>query len=328
MSKTILVVGGAGYIGSHVTRKLKEKGYRPVVFDNLSTGHRQSIVDEDFYQGDVRNADDLNRVFEEYPIDAVMHFCAKSLVGESMEKPEIYFDNNVTGGLTLLRSMLKHGVKNIIFSSTAATFGQPEEIPISETTPQHPTNPYGESKLIFEQMLKWFDECHGIKSVSLRYFNAAGADDSGEIGEDHTPETHLIPIIYQVLNGTREKIQIYGDDYPTHDGTCVRDYIHIYDLAQAHILALNMLMEEHRTAHYNLGSGTGYSVREIIDAVQTLTGKAVTHDVTGRRPGDPATLIASSERIKRELGWNPEYTLEDIIRTAGRWHMDHPRGYQ
>jgi UDP-glucose 4-epimerase len=327
MSKHILVVGGAGYIGSHVVRQLKQAGYLPIIFDNLSTGHKASIKDDIFVWGDVRNAHDLDRVFQNYPIEGVMHFCAKSLVGESMEKPEIYFENNVEGGHQLLKSMVAHNVKSIIFSSTAATFGQPEESPITESTPQRPTNPYGESKLIFEKMLQWYDVAHGVKSVALRYFNAAGADELGDIGEDHTPETHLLPIVFQVLNGQRDALTIYGDDYPTPDGTCIRDYIHIKDLGQAHILGLKYVFDERKSNAFNLGNGAGFSVKEIVTQTEKLTGKSVKTVIGARRPGDPAMLIASSEKIKRELGWTPQYSLPKIIETASKWHFSHPKGY-
>lgn len=327
MSKHILVVGGAGYIGSHVVRQLKQEGYLPIIFDNLSTGHRESIKDDIFILGDVRNSDDLDSAFKKYPIEGVMHFCAKSLVGESMEHPEIYFENNVEGGHKLLKAMVTNNVKSIIFSSTAATFGQPDESPITENTPQVPTNPYGESKLIFEKMLKWYDVAHGLKSVTLRYFNAAGADDAGDIGEDHTPETHLLPIIFQVLNGQRDALTIYGDDYATPDGTCVRDYIHIKDLGQAHILGLAHVLEERKSDSFNLGNGQGFSVKEIVTQAEAVTGRPIKTVMGSRRQGDPDMLIASSEKIIKELGWTPKYKLDAIIETAAKWHFSHPKGY-
>ncbi|OGI09511.1 MAG: UDP-glucose 4-epimerase GalE [Candidatus Margulisbacteria bacterium GWF2_35_9] len=327
MTKYILVAGGAGYIGSHAVRKLKLEGYTPVVFDNLSTGHIQSVEEEIFFEGDVRNESDLDLVFSSYKIDAVMHFCANSLVGESMEKPELYFDNNVMGGLQLLKSMLKHNVKYIIFSSTCATYGEPEIVPITEKEKQLPTNPYGESKLMFEKMLKWFDICHGFKSVCLRYFNASGADDEGVIGEDHNPESHLIPIVFQVANGQRDYISVFGADYPTPDGTCVRDYIHVYDLAKAHILALKYLFAGNDSDAFNLGSGDGYSVHEIIANVEKQVGHPIGKKMTDRRAGDPAVLIGSSEKIREKLGWEPSYNLENIIKTANKWHSTNPDGY-
>jgi len=327
MTKNILVAGGAGYIGSHVVRKLSEAGYTPIVFDNLSTGHFESVKDNLFFEGDVRRAADLDLVFNNHKIDAVMHFCANSLVGESMEKPELYFDNNVIGGLQLLKSMLKHNVKTIIFSSTCATYGEPEIVPITEQEKQEPTNPYGESKLMFEKMLKWFDHAHGIKSVCFRYFNAAGADDDGAIGEDHSPESHLIPIVFEVANGQRDFISVFGDDYPTPDGTCVRDYIHVYDLAQAHILGLEYLFNGNESDAFNLGSGDGYSVNEIIANVEKEVGHEIGKKMTDRRSGDPAVLIGSSKKIKDKLGWEPQYTLSGIIKTAKKWHSTNPDGY-
>ncbi|MDD5456871.1 MAG: UDP-glucose 4-epimerase GalE [Candidatus Margulisbacteria bacterium] len=327
MTKTILVAGGAGYIGSHIVRKLKIAGYHPVIFDNLSTGHKQSVKGEEFFWGDIRNPLDLDRVFTNYKIDAVMHFCARSLVGESMQKPEIYFENNIVGGFGLLQAMLKHQVKFIIFSSTAATYGEPESVPIDENAKQLPTNPYGESKLIFEKILHWYDKIHDIKHVNLRYFNAAGADDNGEIGEDHTPETHLIPNIFRVLNKQLDHLQVFGNDYSTADGTCVRDYIHIYDLAQAHILALKHILDGKGSDSFNLGCGKGYSINEIIKMVEKVTQKKVNYKMADRRPGDPAVLVASSEKIKKVLGWKEKYQLRDIIETAMQWHLNHPKGY-
>lgn len=326
--KRILVLGGAGYIGSHVVRKLKLGRFRPVIFDNLSTGHRESVAGEELIEGDVRNYGDLDRLFGEGEIDAVMHFSAMSLVAESMRRPGDYFDNNVAGGLNLLRAMKKHGVKKIIFSSTAATYGQPENIPITESDTQDPVNPYGESKLMFEKMLKWYDRVHDIRSVVLRYFNAAGADDGGEIGEDHDPETHLIPVIFEVINGKRECLEIYGDDYSTPDGTCIRDYIHVYDLAEAHILALDHLFEGGESAVYNMGCGRGYSVKEVVEMAESVTGKPVRRRTAPRRVGDPAVLVASSERINRDMGWAPAYDLRGIIETAWKWHGSHPMGYR
>lgn len=325
----ILVCGGAGYIGSHVVRKLEGAGFYPIVLDNLSTGHRQSLKDSTkFYLGDVRNEKDLDKIFSENNISAVMHFCAKIEVGESMKDPALYFDNNLVGGLNLLKVMNKNGINKLVFSSTAAVYGQPEEIPIHENIKKQPTNVYGETKLIFEQILHWYDVVHSFRYVALRYFNASGADDSGLIGEDHYPESHLIPIIFQVLNGQREFLSVFGNDYNTPDGTCVRDYIHVNDLASAHILALKYLINGGESNYFNLGNGEGYSVQEIIDEIERVVGKEVIKKNVDRRPGDPDYLIANSSKIKGQLGWKPEYNLTRIIETAYKWHKEHPNGYE
>lgn len=327
--QNILVCGGAGYIGSHVVKKLQEAGFNPIVFDNLTTGHRESLSDNiQFYQGDVRSEADLSKVFTENNISAVMHFCAKSLVGESMEKPALYFDNNVVGGLNLLKVMHDFGIDKLVFSSTAAVYGQPDEIPINETTTKLPTNVYGETKLMFEKVCSWYDSIYGLRYVALRYFNAAGADDDGLIGEDHNSESHLLPIVFQVVNGQREFLSVFGDDYNTPDGTCVRDYIHVYDLASAHILALKHLLNGGSSDVFNLGSGLGYSVKEIVDSVEKITGRGIDQRIVKRREGDPDTLIASSQKIIKELGWKQQYTLEMIIETAYKWHKNHPNGYE
>ncbi|QIB27574.1 UDP-glucose 4-epimerase GalE [Caloranaerobacter azorensis] len=324
----ILVTGGAGYIGSHVVRELIGTKNNVVVFDNLQKGHRDAIKGVTFVEGDLNNKELLDKTMKKYDIDSVIHLAADSLVGESMENPSKYYTNNVCSGLNLLNSMVENNVKYIVFSSTAAVYGEPKSIPITEDNETKPTNVYGETKLMFESILKRYDEAYGIKYMSLRYFNAAGAHISGEIGEDHNPETHLIPIIMQVALGQREKIFIFGDDYDTKDGTCIRDYIHVTDLANAHILALEALESENKSNIYNLGNGEGFSVREVIDMVEKVTGKSINREVSGRRPGDPAVLIASSEKIIKELGWKPRFdSLEKIIETAWKWHSNNPKGY-
>lgn len=317
----ILVVGGAGYIGSHVVKKLVET--KPiVVLDNLSTGHRH-LVDKRavFVHGDLGDRTTLVRIFEKYPIDAVMHFAANSLVGESVAEPMKYYKNNVAATLTLLETMMEYDVKHFIFSSTAAVYGIPNVDLITEDCPTNPINPYGRSKLMIEHMLSDFASAYDLRYVVLRYFNAAGAHESGDIGEDHHPETHLIPLILQHLLGMRDKISVFGTDYDTPDGTCIRDYIHVTDLAEAHIIALHALLSnEKKTATYNLGNGLGYSVKEVIDMCERVTGKQATIEYTERRPGDPARLVASSEKIARELGWQATRSLEDIIASAWLWH--------
>jgi UDP-glucose 4-epimerase len=324
----ILVTGGAGYIGSHCVAALVERGAEVVVVDNLSKGHRQALKGGKLYVGDVGDRAFLEHVFQSESIDAVIHFAAFSLVGESMQIPEVYFRNNVTAGLSLIETMIAHKVPYLVFSSTAATFGEPEHVPIVETDRQLPTNPYGESKLIVEKMLKWCDSAHGLKYCALRYFNVAGAWHDGSIGEDHRPESHLIPLILQVAQGKREKLSLFGTDYPTKDGTCVRDYIHVEDLIDAHMLALDYLQAGNPSAAFNLGNGQGFSNREIIQAAREVTGHPIPVVEEGRRPGDPATLIASSKKAMDVLGWQPKYTrVEDIIATAWKWHSTHPNGY-
>lgn len=325
---SILVTGGAGYIGSHCVAALLDNGVDVVVVDDLSKGHRAALKGGRFYLGSVADKDFLNGVFEKESIEAVIHFAAYSLVGESMQIPEQYFRNNVTAGLTLIETMIEHKVPYLVFSSTAATFGEPEHTPIVETDRQVPTNPYGESKLIVEHMLKWCDQAHGLKYCALRYFNVAGARADGTIGEDHRPESHLIPLILQVAQGKREKLSLFGTDYPTKDGTCVRDYIHVEDLIDAHMLALNYLRAGNPSTAFNLGNGQGFSNREIIEAARRVTGHPIPVSEEGRRPGDPATLIASSRKAMDVLGWKPKYTnVEDIIATAWNWHSTHPNGY-
>ncbi|MFC7321817.1 UDP-glucose 4-epimerase GalE [Halobacillus campisalis] len=326
---SILVCGGAGFIGSHAVVKLIEQEKDVVVVDNLQTGHSQSVFKEAaFYEGDLRNETFLNEVFEKESIDAVIHFAADSLVGESVEDPLKYYDNNMGGAISLLRTMANHEVKKIVFSSTAAAYGEPEQIPIQESDLTNPTNPYGETKLAVEKMLKWAEQAHGIQHVILRYFNVAGADPKSRIGEDHRPETHLIPLILQVPLGKREKIMIFGDDYDTKDGTCVRDYIHVNDLVDAHLLAIDRLEGDSGSGIYNLGNGQGFTVKEVIEAARKVTKHKIPAEVAPRRAGDPAQLVASSEKAAQELGWAPRYPdIETIITHAWDWFKNHPEGY-
>jgi len=325
---SVLITGGAGYIGSHVVKYFTEKNEEIIVVDNLQSGYREAVNVDQFCTIDIRDKEKLDKIFKTYNIEAVIHFAANSLVGESMEKPYEYYHNNVYGMLCLLDVMRVNKVNRIVFSSTAATYGEPKNIPILEDDETSPTNTYGETKLAMEKMMKWFDNAYGIKYVSLRYFNAAGAHESGTIGEAHNPETHLIPLILQVPLGKREKIYIFGDDYPTKDGTCIRDYIHVMDLASAHYLALEYLREGNDSDIFNLGSGTGYSVKEVIETARKVTGHVISAEVKGRRSGDPAVLVASSEKAKKVLGWKPEYdSLEKIIADAWKWHRSHPDGY-
>lgn len=326
----ILVCGGAGYIGSHAVRQLIDKGEEVIIVDNLETGHEDAIHPKaKFYKVDIRDEKSLNKVFEENKIDEVIHFAANSLVVESMTNPLKYFNNNVHGTEVLLKVMVAHDVNKIVFSSTAATYGEPKNIPILESDETNPTNAYGETKLCMEKMMKWADKAHGVKYISLRYFNVAGAHVSGEIGEDHNPETHLIPLILQVPLGKREFISIFGDDYETHDGTCIRDYIHVTDLADAHILAVHKLREGSESNIYNLGSGNGFTVKEMIEAARKVTEHEIPAKVCERRSGDPAKLVASSEKARRELGWNPKYeNVEDMISSAWNWHKNHPNGFE
>lgn len=325
----ILVLGGAGYIGSHTALELVKAGNEVVIADNLVTGYRKAIPEgAKFYEGDLRDFDFLNKLFQQEKIDAVIHFAAYSLVGESVTNPLKYYDNNLYGTKVLLEAMVKNNVGKIVFSSTAATYGEPENIPILETDRTCPTNPYGETKLAMEKMFKWTAEAHGLRYVSLRYFNACGADKSSIIGEAHNPESHLIPLILQVPNGKRETISIYGTDYDTPDGTCIRDYIHVTDLAQAHILAVQYLNNGGKSDIFNLGNGVGYSVREVIETARKVTGHPIPATETSRRAGDPARLVASSEKAKSVLGWKPVHdSLEEIIASAWNWHKNHPNGY-
>lgn len=323
----ILVAGGAGYIGSHCVKILIERGYDVVVVDDLSTGHLESVKVKT-YIGDIRDQDFLDDVFFNEKVDAVIHFCAKSLVGESMKDPIGYFDNNVFGTLSLLKAMVKADVKKIVFSSSAAVYGEHFVMPITENYTTIPTNPYGETKLMMEKMLKWCDAAYGFKYVSLRYFNVAGADESGEIGEDHNPESHLIPIVLQVALGKRDGLTVFGDDYDTKDGTCIRDYIHVVDLIDAHIKSLEYLFKEEKSEIFNLGSQSGYSVLEIIEAAREVTKIDIKYQIGSRRIGDPAKLIASSGKINKILGWKPQYGIKEIIENAWNFHKNHPNGYQ
>ena len=323
----ILVLGGAGYIGSHTVYELTDAGEDVVIIDNLETGYKEAVHPKaKFYQGDLRDRAFVDSVLDqETGIDAVIHFAANSLVGESMTNPLKYYDNNLCGTKTMLESMVAHGIDKIVFSSTAATYGEPEKTPILETDRTEPTNTYGETKLSMEKMFKWVGKAHGLRFVSLRYFNACGAHKSGEIGEAH----NLIPLILQVPNGKREAISIFGTDYPTKDGTCVRDYIHVTDLAQAHILAVKYLMEGNESDIFNLGNGIGFTVKEVIETAKEVTQKPIKAVEEGRRAGDPAVLIASSEKAKKVLGWKPEHAdLHEIIESAWKWHSTHPEGYQ
>lgn len=326
----ILVLGGAGYIGSHTVYELIDKGEDVVIIDNLETGYKKAVHKKArFYEGDIRDRAFVDQVLEKEHIDAVIHFAANSLVGESMTNPLKYYDNNLCGTKVLLESMVAHNINKIVFSSTAATYGEPERIPILETDKTEPTNAYGETKLSMEKMFKWTDLAHGLKYVSLRYFNACGAHKSGVIGEAHNPETHLIPLILQVANNKRDKIYVYGSDYDTKDGTCVRDYIHVTDLANAHILAVKYLMEGNDSNIFNLGNGIGFTVNEVIETARKVTGHPIEAVVSPRRAGDPAKLIASSEKAKKVLLWNPEHAdLEEIITSAWVWHKNHTEGYQ
>lgn len=326
---SILVLGGAGYIGSHTVYELIDAGREVVVADNLQTGFRAAVHPKaKFYKADIRDRRAMDHIFEEENIEGVIHFAASSQVGESMLDPLKYYDNNMSGTTVLLQSMVAHKVNKIVFSSTAATYGEPERVPILESDPTVPTNCYGETKLSMEHMMGWVSKAHGLKYVALRYFNAAGAHLSGKIGEAHDPETHLVPVILQVPNGKREQVSVFGEDYDTKDGTCVRDYIHVTDLSAAHVLALDYLLKGGDSNVFNLGNGVGFTVKEVIDVARSVTGHAIPAQMSPRRAGDPAQLVASSEKAKKTLGWKPKYdSLETIISTAWTWHKNHPNGY-
>lgn len=323
----ILIVGGAGYIGSHNVRMFLDKGFEVVVVDNLNTGHTKAIDPRaTFYKEDIRNKDKMVEILKKEKVDAVVHFAALSLVGVSMKDPLAYFDNNVYGMIALLEAMQEANVNKIVFSSSAATYGEQKEMPLNEESPTQPTSVYGETKLMMETIIRWCDKCIGMKYVSLRYFNAAGAIEDGTLGEDHSPETHLIPLILQVPLGKRDHISVFGQDYETRDGTCIRDYIHVQDLADAHVRAINWLLEGHDSEIFNLGSGDGQSVNEMITCAEKIAGKEIKKEYVERRPGDPATLIASNKKAKEKLGWNNDHSLEDIMSTAYNFHKNNPNG--
>lgn len=324
----VLVSGGAGYIGSHAVRQLIRTGHEPVVFDNLSKGHMEAVKDVPLFKGDLLDKEALKRCFNAHKVEAVMHFAALSLVGESMQKPALYYENNVVGSFNLFRAAMDAGVDKVIFSSTAAVYGQPDTVPITEDCAKAPVNVYGRTKLMIENMLGDFSDIYGLRFKALRYFNAAGADADGDIGEDHTPESHLVPIIFQRVNGRRERLTVFGDDYPTQDGTCIRDYIHVTDLADAHVLALSDLTKGGQSDVYNLGSEKGYSVLEIIRAAEKVVGHEIPYDIVERRAGDPATLIASSEKIHSALGWKAKYGISEILASAWAFHEKYPDGYK
>lgn len=327
---SILVLGGAGYIGSHTVYELIDAGREVVVADNLQTGFRPAVHPKaKFYKADIRDRKAMDHIFEQEHIEGVIHFAASSQVGESMSDPLKYYDNNMSGTTVLLQSMVAHKVNKIVFSSTAATYGEPERVPILESDPTIPTNCYGETKLAMEHMMGWVGKAHGLKYVALRYFNAAGAHLSGKIGEAHNPETHLVPVILQVPNGKRDAVSVFGEDYDTKDGTCVRDYIHVTDLSAAHVLALDYLLKGGESNVFNLGNGVGFTVKEVIETARKVTDHAIPAQMSPRRAGDPAQLVASSEKAKKTLGWQPKYNdLETIISTAWTWHKNHPNGYE
>lgn len=325
----ILVTGGAGYIGSHTVKELAKANHHAVILDNLSKGHREAVLKAKFIHGDTGNKKLFVELLKSEKIEAVIHFAASSLVGESMTKPAEYYRNNLVNGLSILDAMCETKVECLVFSSTAAVYGEPVEIPIREDNPTIPTNTYGATKLALESAMNWYSQAYGLRCISLRYFNAAGADPEGELGEDHDPETHLIPLVLRTVLGQAPDIKIFGSDYPTPDGTCVRDYIHVTDLAAAHILAVEALANGAKTNTYNLGNGLGYSVQEVIRTTEEVVGKQLNKKFSERRPGDPAILVASSEKIKKELNWKPSLNdLRTIIETAWRWHKAHPKGYE
>jgi UDP-glucose-4-epimerase GalE len=325
---TVLVTGGAGYIGSHTAKALARTGHRVVIFDNLSAGHREAAKYGELIEGDISDTAAVDRALARFEVDAVMHFAAFLDVGESVRDPVKYYRNNVVGALSVLEAMAARSVKAFVFSSTCATYGEPIETPIAETHPQRPINSYGETKLAIERALPHFERAHRVHSVALRYFNAAGADPDCEIGEDHAPEIHIIPRAIEAATGG-PGLQVFGDDYPTPDGTCLRDYIHVNDLADAHVLALESVARSEKSAAYNLGTGQPHSVKEVIAAVEEVSGRRVPWTLAPRRPGDPAVLYASARKAEAELGWRPRFpSLQDIVKTAWAWHQSHPSGYR
>jgi UDP-glucose 4-epimerase len=325
-NETVLIVGGAGYIGTHMIKTLIASGYQVIVLDDLSTGHEDLVTGGVFLKGSIADRNALTRIFTEHHVDAVMHFAAFSQVGESVENPLKYYRNNIAGTLQLVETMIEKNIRRFIFSSSASVYGEPSRVPITETHPCRPNSPYGQTKLAVEALLADCDRAYGLKSMCLRYFNAAGADESGRIGERHEPETHLIPLVLKTAAGVRDGVEIFGTDYPTADGTCIRDYVHVQDLADAHILALEALLRGNGSATYNLGNSKGYSVREVIETARRMTGCPINVTEGNRRPGDPATLVADSDKIRKELGWRPRLeNLEAIIRTAWKWHLQEIR---
>jgi UDP-glucose 4-epimerase len=328
MEKQILVTGGAGYIGSHTIIELIKEGYYPVVIDNLSTGHKKAVLGGTFYEMDLSDTKTLTDILKKHNISAVLHFSAHCYVGESVVNPHKYFKNNVSNTLSLLEAMLEANVKNIILSSTAATYGNPTKVPIDETHPQNPCNPYGLSMLFMEQIIQTYEKAYGIKHMYLRYFNAAGSDPENRIGEDHYPETHIIPLLIQTAMGVKKQFTVLGTDYDTYDGTCIRDYVHVSDIARAHVMALKLLEEERKSNIFNLGSSVGYSVLEIISKVKKITGRDIPVELSNRREGDPSILVSSSEKAKTVLGWEPQYTIEDSIQTTWDWRKQYPKGFK
>jgi len=323
----VLVTGGAGYIGSHTVRLLRERGYGVVVLDSMEFGHREAVGDTPLVEGNINDGPLLERTFAEHSVDAVIHFAAYKAPGESMEQPERYFDNNVCGTLALLQAMHRSGVNKIVFSSTCAVYGTPKTLPVSEQNELHPESPYGESKLMVEQMLKWFDVCHGVRFASLRYFNAAGAAHDAQIGEDSNFTLNLIPLVMKAALGRSPFVKVFGTDYPTPDGTAIRDYIHVMDLADAHIKALEYLTATQQSQIFNLGTGKGSSVQEVVDASKRASGIDIPVEYAARRPGDPVAIYADNTKARELLGWEPRYGLEEIIQSAWRWHSTHPDGY-